>query len=117
MEKYRGVTLGQFLFLFLFFCFFQFQETIAQSPGNDRFVRKVKKKLEKWDNPYKNWNYLGKIKIDSLSVSKEEKKIQLFFSKGLSYVPVREGEYKLLNQSVIKKLGCRFRKYSIDIYT
>lgn len=89
----------------------------AQDRKTVRLIHKVEKKLKKWDNYFSKWNSLGKMKIDSVYVIRKEKIIQIFFNKNLSYIPVRE---KIIDDATIslkKKLGRRFRKYDIKIFT
>ena len=117
MGKHRGILSVKMLLLLLFFCSYQLQAIVGQSTNGDQLAKRIKNKLGKWDNPYKNWNYLANIKVDSIAVNKSAKEVQLFFNKGLSYFPVREHEYKVFNQSIKKRFGCRFRKYTISIFT
>lgn len=117
MGKHGGFLSVKMLLLVLFLYSYQLQSIVGQSTNGNRLAKRIKNKLEKWDNPYKNWNYLADIKLDSIAVNKRAQLVELFFNKGLSYFPVRESEYKAFNQSIKKKFGCRFRKYTISIFT
>lgn len=75
------------------------------------------KRLDKWKNPFPEWQNIARPKIDSVSVSKRNETINLYFGSGLSYYPIREESYDVMIQSLKRSLGKRFRKYEIDVLT
>ncbi len=82
----------------------------AWSQKNDKLLHKAEKKLNLLELP-------SNLKIDSIIVSPGEQKIQLLFSKSLSYLPVRENSIMELNKSITSQLGRTFRNYQIEIIT
>jgi peptidoglycan/xylan/chitin deacetylase (PgdA/CDA1 family) len=60
---------------------------------------------------------VGKISIDSVSVIEEQKTIRLFFSRPLSYIPVREETISLLEHSIRETLARRYRNYILEFNT
>ena len=79
--------------------------------------QKIGKRLQNWQNPLTEWENVGKIKIDSMSVLPEKKTIQLFFSTPLSYIAVREENCRLLEQSLKEALGRKYQAWSLEIRT
>ena len=89
----------------------------AQSVEQVKLTQKADRKLENWNSCFKEWQHLGEITIDSVSVLPQQLIVQLFFNKTLSYIPVREKNYHDAVQSLKDQLGRRFRKYNIQLYT
>ncbi|MFC2124094.1 hypothetical protein ACFLU5_04715 [Bacteroidota bacterium] len=90
---------------------------IAQSSKQEKLVRKIEKKLKKWDPGLHHWQHVGTIMLDSISVEQQEQTILLFFSKPLSYLPVREETLTGLILSLQDALGNPFKNYKIEIFT
>jgi len=92
-------------------------ESFGQDQPESRELRRLVRKTKNWENNLHEWNHLGKISIDSVAIRKDADSVLLFFSRPLSYLPVREETYFLLEASVRKKLGWRYRKHSIRLVT
>ena len=101
--------------LFLLAIFAQFLS--AQSPQQVKLTQKAYRKLENWDSHFQSWQHLGSITIDSISVLPQKLFVRIFFSKTLSYIPVREEIYHNTVRSIKDQLGRGFRKYNIRLYT
>jgi len=72
--------------------------------------------LQDWKNPLTEWNHIGEIKIDSVSVDSNSKNLWFKFSNPLSYIPTRENTIELISNSVDKVLRKRFSKYEHQIF-
>ncbi len=81
-------------------------------PGN-----RVERKVKKWENPLNEWIHVGKIKIDSVRVAEQEKVIRYFFSVPLSYIPVREENCMLIEQSLRNVLPRKARTWKVEVLT
>ena len=101
----------------LFLLLLGISPVFPQNKACNKLIRKAEKKLTDWKMPIKNVFHLGVIKIDSISIPAGEKKVQLFFSKPLSHMPVREETVRELNTSIAQKLGRGFRNYEVEIRT
>ncbi|MBI9062867.1 MAG: hypothetical protein JEZ14_12855 [Marinilabiliaceae bacterium] len=84
---------------------------------NEKLTNKAEKKLKNWNNVFQQWNHLGDIKIDSISVINQTKMIELYFSKPLSYMPVRTVSAENLKTSLHAALKRKFKDYEIKIFT
>lgn len=89
----------------------------SKSSAEGNLIRKARHRLREMGQILPGWTHVGRIRFDSLSLDQKDKQIQVFFTNPLSYVPVREHEVNLLEQGVRKRLGRRFRKYEIGLYT
>jgi hypothetical protein len=89
----------------------------SQSAKRLRMISKSENRLKKMNNPVPRWQYLGRIRFDSLSIPSEKKLVQVFFTTPLSYIPVRENKVLNVENSVKEALGRKFRNYPIEIYT
>ncbi len=105
------------LLLFVIFASLAAQDIFAQSGKTDRAHKKVEKRLSKWRRDTTSLKIYKAIPVDSFEVSPLHKNIQLFFSPYLSYLPLRESDCDLLNQSVLHSLRNRFKRYSLQIYS
>ena len=90
---------------------------IFQSSGQSRLSFKAERRLRELENVMPGWRHLGRIEFDSLSLSKENNLILVYFSVPLSYAPIRETNVSAIEKSVRKVLGRRFRKYQIALYS
>jgi hypothetical protein len=88
----------------------------SQSPNKSRLAIKAESRLKKMENLMSEWRHLGDIRFDSLSFH-SNRLIQVFFTKSLSYIPVREHEVSYIENSIKKALGRKFRNYSIEVFT
>jgi hypothetical protein len=75
------------------------------------------RKLKSWTNPLKEWQHIGKIKMDSVRLYKENNSLKIWFSPILSYYPMREDLHSVFVQSIKKSLGRKYRKYNIGVFT
>jgi len=114
MSKLSSVR--QFIVCLFLFGFVSLQLS-AQLAEQLKLTQKTVKKLENWNSCFKEWQHLGEITIDSVSVLPQQLVVQLFFSKTLSYIPIRENSYYNAVQSLKDQLGRRFRKYDIQLHT
>ncbi len=89
----------------------------AQSQDNDRLEKTAHKKFKSWENPFPQWQNMGKPKLDSLKVDKKEEKITFYFGQAISYYPFREDTYNIFIESVKKSLGRKFKSYLIEPVT
>lgn len=87
----------------------------SQSKKEAKLIKLATKNLTKWNNPHSNWEHLGAIEIDSLAVNK--KVIGIYFTKALSYLPIREKNYQQTISSLRESLSKKFRKYEIQVIT
>ncbi|MBK7095271.1 MAG: hypothetical protein IPH57_09590 [Saprospiraceae bacterium] len=88
----------------------------GQTPLKDKKYQRIEKKLSSWDNIFSGFSKLGNISIDSFSLNKTQKSINIFFNSGLANAPVREINLTNAKISIKKQLGRKFRKYSINLY-
>lgn len=91
--------------------------SFSQTADNDRLSLKAESRLKKMEQQFPEWQHVGRIRFDSISIIQDKKTIQIFFTSPLSYIPVREEEVVLIENSVKMSLGRKFRKYAISLYT
>ncbi len=96
------------LFLIPLLCF-------AQSSKQLKLKRKAEIRIKNFVCPFAQWQHLGKMTIDSLSILNDKQVIQLYFSTPVSYIPLREPLINSLEKSVKKLLGRRFRNYDLSL--
>ncbi len=89
----------------------------AQQTKQDKKAMKAERRMSTWVMPIQNMAHLGTFSVDSLSVLSEQKKIRIFFSKPLSYIPWREDMISRFQSSIQEQLGRGFRDYDIEIIT
>ena len=65
----------------------------------------------------KKWNQVSQLRIDSVYVLKQPKQVKIFFSKGLSFLPVREDNLKDLQKSISAILDKNLKEYKILIFS
>lgn len=82
-----------------------------------KLTGKAQKNLTKWENVFQEWNHLGAIQIDSISVHDETRIVELYFSKPLSYMPVRTASVEDLKASLKASLKRKFKNYTLTIFT
>ncbi len=82
-----------------------------------RLERKATRNLKSWNSPFDDFTRMGKVTIDSLSVNPEDKQLNLYFNKSLSYWPWRLPMENNFKQSLKSELRCRLRRYNINVYT
>lgn len=102
------------VFVFLIIATSEF--VIAQAHLKDKVHKKIEKKLLAWDNSFAGYSKLGNSEIDSVSVNKEHKSINIFFNPGLANSPIREVSIENAEGSIQKQLGRKYRKYKITLY-
>ncbi len=83
----------------------------------EKLNRKVRDRLDTWENPLPQFEHIAKPKLDSVIILKNSDTILLKFAAGLSYYPFREESTGIFVVSLQKTLGRRFRNYSIDVVT
>jgi len=89
----------------------------SQTAKRSRLTIKAERNLKKIENLIPGWSHVGSIRFDSLSIPSEKHLIQVFFTSPLSYIPVRENEVSLVENTVRNILGRKFRNYPVEIYT
>ncbi|MHB2152825.1 golvesin C-terminal-like domain-containing protein [Calditrichota bacterium GD2] len=57
------------------------------------------------------------VRIDSVNVSEEMKKIQIYFNKSFSFTPFREENVRKVYEIIRGLLGSKFKKYDLQIYS
>lgn len=75
--------------------------------------KKLYKLMYTWKNPVADW----KTKVDSVLVMKNQKIIKFYFSKNLSYMPIREQLVSDMNKSIEMFLPQEFKKYRFKMYS
>lgn len=113
------------LLIGLFFLFSSSPTHIYAQSGNvhgltgkqKKLYKKANKKIQEWKNPHTGWAHIGVIKIDSFSINFNEKKVEFQCSKSLSYLPIREENYKQTINSLKESLGKKFMDYQVSIMT
>ena len=113
MKKLSRLHISITLLIFLIIPVFGFSQTVKRS----KLTIKAEGRLKKLDNLLPDWRHVGRIRVDSLSVHSDKNLIQVFFTTPLSYIPVREKEVALVESSVKKTLGRKFRNYQVELYT
>jgi len=88
-----------------------------QSARQIRLSHKAVTRLKKLNNMMPEWRHVGLIKVDSLSLNPDPKRIQIFFSTPLSYIPIREKVILSVETAVKKALRRKFKKYTLELYT
>lgn len=63
------------------------------------------------------WNHVGKIRFDSLSVNRKENLVEVFISNSLAYIPVREKNEAEIENKVREALGKKYKNYRLEVYT
>lgn len=101
------------LIIFLVAPFLGSSQPLTQS----RLTIKAESRLRKSENWMPGWEHTGRIAIDSLSVLKDQKLVQVYFTSPLSYIPLREPDVSSIEKTVRKKLGRNFKKYAISLYS
>ena len=89
----------------------------AQDKKTKRQINKIDKKLKNWDSYFNKWSNLGNIKVDSFSHDRQAKKLQLFFSKELSYVPIRESIINEVTHSLLDHFGKKYKTYHFELFS
>ncbi len=103
-------------FIYLFILLSGISNSIySQSKKEAKLIKLAAKNLKEWDNPHSNWEHLGAIEIDSIALNK--KVMAIYFTKALSYLPVREKNYQQTILSLKESLGKKFRKHEIHVIT
>ncbi len=113
MKKFSRLHIGIVVMIISIIPLIGFPQTGKQS----RLTIKAGSHLKRMDNLMPDWQHVGRIRFDSLSIHPENKLIQVFFTTPLSYIPVRENEVTDIENSVKKNLGRKFRNYSLEIFT
>ena len=89
----------------------------AQSPKENRLSKKVIKKLGNASSVFEEWQHLGSITIDSISILEDQKLIQLFLSTPASYIPIREDNLQIFKKEIKLQLGNKFEEYRIQFFS
>jgi hypothetical protein len=87
------------------------------SQNTSRIISGISSRMKKWENPLTEWQHIGKVKLDSAKVGKDDRSVNLYFSTSLSYYPIREESAARFNESVKEALGRKYRKLNIDSYS
>ncbi len=87
----------------------------AQDCKEKRLNRNVEKKIRRWQNSDIGLKQFQSIKVDSFSLSLDEKKLHLYFAPDLSYLPFREDETKKFYSSLSKEFGRKLGKYQLSV--
>ena len=85
------------------------------SQDTDKLEKAAKDKIKKWKNPLLEWEYIASPKLDSVNLDPEARLVSLYFGPTLGYYPFREESCRRFNESIVKSLGRKFKKYRIDV--
>lgn len=89
----------------------------AQTNRQAKLSEIVYENLGKDISLFQEWKHPGNITVDSVSVLPKQKYVQLFLSTAASYLPMREQRLKETKSSVKDRLGKKFRKYKILLFS
>lgn len=89
----------------------------GQDRAHQRHERRIGKQLENWTTVFPEWNHVGRVTLDSVSLNPGMKSLDLFFSPSLSYLPVREETVSLLHVSVRDHLSRKYCNLDLKIHT
>jgi hypothetical protein len=89
----------------------------SQTSPKSRTVIKAEQRLKKTKDLIPHWSHVGRIGFDSLSINPKKQIVQVYFTSPLSYIPIREKEVALVENSVSHALGRKLRHYAVEIYT
>ena len=89
--------------------------TIIWSQDAARLKTLAAGKIKEWKNPLEDMRPIARPKLDSVRVNTESHALTLFFAPTLSYYPFREESCRLFNQSIVKSLGRKFKKYTVGV--
>jgi hypothetical protein len=103
--------------LFFLFILILFTSNEVNSQNLTKLNANASKKLNSWSNPLKEWQNLGKLKIDSVRIYKQDNSLRTYFSQTLSYYPMREDNYSKFVNSLKSSLGRKYRRYDVKVYT
>lgn len=113
MNRSIRLSFGIVLFLLFLLPFFGTSHPLKRS----RLSAKAESRLRELKNFLPEWQHIGRIAFDSLSILSDQNPIRIYFTTPLSYVPVRESEVNSIEKLVRNTLGRKFRKYQIALYT
>ena len=89
----------------------------SQNINDNKIIKKIEKKLTKNSNDFIDKLSEKQIKLDSFHVDKESKILKFYFNPNLLFLPVREDTIKKIKLAFQKKLGKKFAKYSISLFS
>jgi len=113
MNRSIRLSFGIVLFLLFVLPFFGTSHPLKRS----RLSAKAESRLRELKNVLPEWQHVGRIAFDSLSILSDQNLIRIDFTTPLSYVPLRESEVNSIEKSVRNTLGRKFRKYQVALYT
>lgn len=89
----------------------------GQTNQQTKLTQKAAKKIDNGSSLFQDWQHLGIITFDSVSVQPENNLVQLFLSIPGSYIPIREKNLRNFTNSIKEQLGKKFRNYNIQFFT
>ncbi len=109
--------LNYFTIILLFFAFQMNGLIFSQSSKDQKLSRDIEKRLKNYPAYFENWRHLGKIKLDTIVSSNQQKTINLYFNAILAYTPVRESYVDSIQSLIKHDLGKKYRSFHINIYS
>lgn len=88
----------------------------GQLIASHTLTKKANRRMVKWHNVFQEWEHLGNVSIDSVKVFDGIREVAVYFSKELSYMPVRESSVDELQASVRERLRKKFNDFKITLY-
>ena len=103
--------------LVFFFIIILVSSNEVNSQNLQKLNANAAKKLKSLNNPLKEWQHVGKLKIDSVRINNSDNSLRAYYSQTLSYYPMREDSYLQFVNSLKSSLGRKYRKYDIKVFT
>lgn len=103
-----------FLFLLCFFVPKSHAQLFVAS--EDRLERIAQRRLDDASELFSPWKHLGVMQIDSISLSSEDARIELFFSPAVTHIPIRYPWLLHIENELMNMLGRRFRNYNLEMF-
>ena len=111
------------LWIFLWLLFFSSGVFALDASGNpppravERLEKKAEQSLEDIPEFFEPWKHLGFVRVDSLKVNPEARVIKLYFHQNLTHLPIRYPFLLQLEAEIMNRLGRRFRKYQLQMFS
>ncbi len=81
-----------------------------------RLEQKAMRKADIIPGLFKDWQYLGKVNVDSIKVNMPSNRIDCYLSPAVTYIPVRTAWVEDINNKIIEGIGRSFRDYHIQCW-
>ncbi len=101
----------------LSFSLLSFNQLKGQASEENKSERNTVKAFSDWQNPLQQWNHVGEIILESVSVNHGKKVVVFKFNKSLSYIPWRAADEGLFKKSLKDHLRGKAKEYTALVYT